>query len=287
MMKHALFFLLATIAAATSLINPALAQDAAIGHATAWQKWYIDPVTPVNEQLESLSRLVHYIITVIVIFVLGLLGYVILRYNRRANPVPARFSHNTLIEFIWTVVPVIILIVIAVYSLRVHYFVDKHIDADMTVKVTGHQWYWSYQYPDQANIEFDSRIKAAPKDPAHPTADELQPGELRLLEVDNRLVVPVDTNIRVLTTSTDVIHSWAVPAFGIKRDAVPGRLNETWFKATRTGVFYGQCSELCGKDHGFMPIAVEVVTKEQFNAWVKAKQQSAQRETPQKLAALP
>jgi len=203
------------------------------------------------------------IITAISVFVLLLLLWVMFRYRKGANPVPSRTSHNTLIEVIWTLVPVLILLVIAVPSIKLiaaQYDTPK---ADLTVKVIGHQWYWSYQYPDNGDFEIVSNILSDEEDKKR--------GEPRLLGVDERMVVPAGKVIKVLTTSDDVIHSFAVPAFWTKIDAVPGRVNETWFKVDRPGVYYGQCSELCGAKHGFMPIAVEVVTPAQFAQWVASK----------------
>jgi len=219
--------------------------------------------SPVKEQLGDFHTLLLVIITGITLFVTALLVYVMLRFNRRANPEPSKNTHNTLLEVAWTVIPVIILAVIAVPSFKVLYFMDKAPNAEMTVKVTGYQWYWGYEYPDHGGIAFDSRMIPD---------EEIKPGQLRLLEVDNRVVVPVGADIRVLVTAADVIHSWAMPSLGVKKDAVPGRLNETWFRAEREGVYYGQCSEICGTGHGYMPIAIEAVSKEKFESWVRQKQ---------------
>ena len=193
------------------------------------------------------------IIVIISLFVLGLLIWIVVRFNKKSNPTPSRTTHNTFLEVAWTVIPVIILVVIAVPSFRLLFLQLDTPKADLTIKATGKQWYWSYAYPDHGKFEFDS-LMAADKKP-------------RLLGVDNEMVVPVNKVVRVQTTGADVIHAFAVPAFGIKIDAIPGRLNETWFKATKTGMFYGQCSELCGKDHAFMPIAVRVVSDQEFAAW--------------------
>jgi cytochrome c oxidase subunit 2 len=181
---------------------------------------------------------------------------VVVKFNARANPVPSRTTHNTLIEVAWTLVPVLILVGISVPSFRLLFLELDVPKADLTIKATGKQWYWSYAYPDNGKFEFDSLM-----------AQDKQP---RLLGVDNEMVVPVNKVIRVQTTGADVIHAFAVPAFGVKIDAIPGRLNETWFKATKTGMYYGQCSELCGKDHAFMPIAVRVVSDQEFASWVEA-----------------
>ena len=186
--------------------------------------------------------------------------------NEKRNPVPTRTTHNTLIEVIWTAVPVIILVIIAVPSFKQLYLNDVIPEADMTIKAIGHQWYWTYEYPDNGKFSFDSNMIAS---------DQLKKGQVRLLETDTVVVVPVNATVRVQVTADDVLHAWAIPAFGVKIDAVPGRLNETWFKATREGTYYGQCSELCGVNHGFMPIRVDVVSKGKFDAWV-AKQRQAQ-----------
>ena len=188
---------------------------------------------------------------------LALLVIVVVKFNAKANPVPSRTTHNTLIEVAWTLIPVLILVGIAVPSFRLLFLQLDVPKADLTIKATGKQWYWTYAYPDNGKFEFDSLLSTRTRQP-------------RLLGVDNEMVVPVNKVIRVQTTGADVIHAFAVPAFGIKIDAIPGRLNETWFKATKTGMFYGQCSELCGKDHAFMPIAVRVVSDQEFATWVEA-----------------
>ncbi|ACJ00979.1 cytochrome c oxidase subunit II [Rhodospirillum centenum] len=236
--------------------------------------------SPVKQQLDSFHDLLLVIITAITLLVLALLIYVMWRFRASKNPVPSRTSHNTVLEVAWTVIPVVILVVIAIPSFQLLYFMDRTPEADMTVKVTGRQWYWSYEYPDHGNIAFDSFMLSE---------DEVPDPKLRLLEVDNRLVVPVGANVRVLVTASDVIHSWAIPSLGIKKDAVPGRLNETWFRADAEGVFYGQCSEICGTNHGFMPIAVEAVSKERFDAWVAEKTVALNRNEgePRQLAEEP
>jgi len=220
-----------------------------------WEITLQPAATPVMENIISFHNLLLVIITIITLFVLALLVIVVVKFNAKTNPVPSRTTHNTLIEVAWTLIPVLILVGIAVPSFRLLFQQLDIPKADLTVKVTGKQWYWSYAYPDNGKFEFDSLL-----------AQDKQP---RLLGVDNEMVVPVNKIIRVQTTGADVIHSFAVPAFGIKIDAIPGRLNETWFKATKTGMFYGQCSELCGKDHAFMPIAVRVVSDQEFAAWVE------------------
>jgi cytochrome c oxidase subunit II len=228
-----------------------------------WQMGLQEAASPVKHAMDSFHSLLTVIITLIVIFVAALLAYCAIRFNAKRNPVPSKTAHHTLLEVAWTVLPVIILIVVAVPSFKLLYLAERVPQADMTIKVTGRQWYWDYEYPDQGNIAFSSYIIQEA---------DLKPGQRRLLEVDNRVVVPVNTTVRLLVTAGDVIHSWAIPAFGVKKDGMPGRINETWFKAEREGVYYGQCSEICGTNHGFMPIAVEVVSKEKFDAWVaKAK----------------
>jgi cytochrome c oxidase subunit II len=244
----------------------AFADTADLGYARPWQLGFQDPASPVMEKLVAAHDFLLVLITLITLFVLVLLVYICLRFRRKANPVSSKNAHNTKLEIIWTVIPIFILIAIAIPSLRIHYFMQTDANPDMTLKVTGYQWYWHYDYPDNGGFGFDS-VLVKEKD--------LKPGEHRLLAVDNHVVVPVDTNIRVLMTGADVIHAWAVPAFGVKRDAMPGRLNESWFKATKIGRFYGQCSELCGVGHGFMPIVVDVVSKDDFAAWVKTKQKEA------------
>ena len=240
---------------------------AGLGQPTPWEIDLQDPATPVMADIAIFHNFLLWIITAITAFVLILLLIIIFRFNARSNPTPSRTTHNTPIEIIWTIVPVIILVLIAIPSFRLLFTQLDVPTPDLTVKVTGKQWYWSYAYPDNGNFEFDSLI-VADKD--------LKPGQLRLLTVDNEMVVPVNKVIHVLVTGADVIHSFAVPSFGIKIDAVPGRINDTWFKATIEGTFHGQCSELCGKDHGFMPITVRVTDDKGFAAWAaQAKQKYA------------
>ena len=203
------------------------------------------------------------IITVITIFVMLLLLWVMFRYNAKRNPVPSKTTHNTMIEVLWTVIPILVLIAISIPSFKLLY---KQLDlpkTDLTIRAIGHQWYWSYEYPDNGNFTFDANMIQ--------TAD-LQPGQLRLLETDNEVVLPVGKNIRIQITAADVIHAWTVPSFGIKHDAVPGRVNESWFNIDRPGIYYGQCSELCGTAHAFMPIKVRAVTQAEYDAWVAEAQ---------------
>jgi cytochrome c oxidase subunit 2 len=217
--------------------------------------------SPMKEKMNAFhNNLLLPITAAISIFVFLLLIVIILRFNRKANPTPSVTTHNTILEVVWTIAPVLILVVIAVPSLKMLYYIDKTAEAEMTLKVTGYQWYWGYEYPDNGGINFLSNM-VADKD--------LKKGQPRLLATDNAVVLPVDTNVRLLITAADVLHAWAVPAFGVKMDAVPGRLNETWVRIDKEGTFYGQCSELCGANHGFMPIEVQAVSKEAFAAWVQ------------------
>lgn len=227
-----------------------------IGQPHAWGFDLQQGVTPVMESVAGMHSGLLVVITLITLFVTALLVVAMVRFNARSNPVPSKTTHNTMIEVAWTIIPVLILVGIAVPSFRLLFEQLDLPKADLTVKATGKQWYWSYTYPDNGKFEFDSLL-----------AQEKKP---RLLAVDNELVVPVNKVVRVQVTGADVIHSFGVPSFGIKVDAIPGRLNETWFKATKTGIFYGQCSELCGRDHAFMPIAVRVVSDQDFAAWVEA-----------------
>jgi cytochrome c oxidase subunit 2 len=235
-----------------------------------WQLDFRPAATPVQEQIHSFHNLLLVIETVIVLFVLALMLYICIKFNAKANPVPSKTTHHTLLEVAWTVVPIIILVWIAVPSMKLLYFMDKAHDYDMTLKVSGQQWAWSYEYPDEGGLQFDSNIIQE---------EDLKPGMIRLLEVDNRVVVPADTTIRVLLTATDVLHNWAIPAFGVRIDTVPGRTNETWFRvpSSKIGTYRGQCSELCGVGHGYMPIVINVVSKEDYKQWVvKAKEEFAQ-----------
>jgi cytochrome c oxidase subunit II len=236
---------------------------AGLGQPTPWQMDLQDSASPVMADVAGFHFFLLWVIAAISAFVLALLLIVIVRFNARANPTPSRTTHNTPIEILWTIVPVIILAVIAVPSFRLLFVQLEVPTPDLTVKVTGKQWFWSYSYPDSM-FEFDS-LMVQEKD--------LKPGQLRLLAVDNEMVVPVNKVVHVLVTGADVIHSFTVPSFGIRMDAIPGRINETWFKATSEGVFYGQCSELCGKDHAFMPIAVRVVNQGDFNTWINGAKQ--------------
>ena len=258
------------------LVQPAFA---AAGHADPGEIGLQDPVTPIADEMAFFHNdILLPIIVGVSLFVAALLLICIFRFNEKANPTPSQLTHNTVLEVAWTVIPVLILVVIAIPSFRLldHQLIIP--PADMTVKVIGHQWYWTYEYPpDQGGgFSFDSYIK----DPG-----DLKPGELRQLAVDNEAVVPVNKTILVQVTATDVIHGFVVQSFGVRIDAVPGRLNQTWFKAVREGVYYGQCSKLCGEDHAYMPIAFRVVSQDDYTAWLaQAKKKFSSLATPVRFA---
>jgi cytochrome c oxidase subunit 2 len=237
-----------------------------------WEMTLQPAASQTMHRIASFHTLLLWVITAISVFVLGLLVYVMVRFNERANPTPSTTTHNTTIEVLWTVIPIVILVGIAVPSFRLLYFADRTANPEMTLKIVGHQWYWSYEYPDHGDVKFDSNM-IADKD--------LKQGQRRLLEVDNRVVLPIKTNIRLQLTAADVIHAWRIPAFGVMKDAVPGRLLETWVNIDREGVYYGQCSELCGVNHSYMPIAVEAVSKEKFAAWIEQQKKAAAKDAPQ------
>jgi cytochrome c oxidase subunit 2 len=239
-----------------------MASDAsAQGGPVPWQLGLQDAASDRMTRIIDLHNFVLWIITAICLFVLALLVWIMVRYNAKANPTPTATTHNTVLEVLWTVIPVAILVAIAIPSFRLLYYQDVIPPADITIKAIGKQWYWSYEYPDNGNFTFDALM----------LSDRVaqQKGEPRLLGTNNHVVVPVNTTVRVITTGADVIHAWAIPAFGVKIDAVPGKINQTWFNATREGKFYGECSELCGARHAFMPITVEVVSRERFDQWVE------------------
>jgi cytochrome c oxidase subunit II len=264
-----LTMLATTVVAILGAAEPVLA---GLGQPSPWQLGLQQSATPVMDDIIWFHDFLLYIITAIAGFVLALLIVVMLRFNARVHPIPSRTTHNTLIEIAWTLIPIMILMFIAVPSFKLLFLQLNVPAADLTVKATGKQWYWSYSYPDNGDFEFDSLMLKE---------GERKEGQPRLLAVDNEMVVPVNKTVRVITTGADVIHSFAVPSFGIKIDAIPGRINETWFTATREGIYYGQCSELCGKDHAFMPIAVHVVSEQAFSAWVEdAKKKFARDEAP-------
>jgi cytochrome c oxidase subunit 2 len=234
-----------------------------------WQIAFPPSYTPVMEKVASLHDLLLVIITLISLFVLGLLLYVVFRFHASRNPVPSQLTHNTVLEIAWTIIPILILVVIAIPSFRLLYYGDKAYDAAFTIKVTGHQWYWQYEYPDQGNFSIDSRILAE--------ADRIKqkPEVPRLLAVDQEMVIPVNTTIRIIGTGADVMHGWTVPGFGIKKTMIPGRINEGWISVEHEGYYFGQCSQICGNNHSFMPIAVRVVSKAVFDQWVSDKKKAA------------
>lgn len=242
----------------------ALAQLPSEGAPLSWQMGLQPPASPVAEAIDHFHDLLLWIIAAITLFVTALLGYILLRYNEHSNPTPSTTSHNVSLEIVWTVIPVLILAAIALPSFRLLYYQDRIENADLTVKVVGRQWYWEYHYPEHADLTFESNL--IPE-------EELQLGQLRLLEVDQPLVLPIETNISILVTAGDVLHSFAVPALGLKMDAVPGRLNQTWVRINKRGRYYGQCSELCGSGHAYMPIVVDAVSKEEFELWLSGQAQ--------------
>ncbi|NNG03359.1 MAG: cytochrome c oxidase subunit II [Inquilinus sp.] len=256
---------LASVAGLLLLAVPGVALAA--GGPQDWAMNLREPASPVMEQLTSFHNLLLWITGGIVALVTVLLLVVIVKFNAKANPTPSRNAHNTLIEVVWTVVPVIILVVIAIPSFRLLYFMDRVEEPEMTLVVRGYQWYWGYEYPDQQIEEYSSFL----------VEDEnLQPDQLRLLSVDNPIVLPVDTDIEILVTAGDVLHSFAIPNLGLKTDAVPGQTNHTWTRITEPGTYYGMCSELCGTGHGYMPIEIRAVSRAAFDDWVE--QQVAGRE---------
>lgn len=262
-----LFVLMTGAASATP--NQTYARDGQMGFQQA--------VTPIMENIATFHTMVLWIIVAITLFVLALLVWVMIRYNAKANAEPERFSHNTLVEVIWTAVPVIILVVIAVPSFQLLYFQDTIPESDFTIKTTGNQWNWSYEYPDHGGFSYVANMLPD---------EELAEGQPRLLATDLPVVVPAGSTVRVEVTASDVIHNWAMPSFGIKMDAIPGRLNETWFEVGEEdiGIYYGQCSELCGLRHAFMPIEIHVVPQDVFDAWVEAANDDPYT-APQVLAA--
>ena len=234
-----------------------------------WQMNFPPAYTPLMEKVESLNDLLLIIISLICAFVAGLIIFAVWRFHASRNPTATTTTHNTVIEIAWTVLPILILVIIAIPSFRLLYYGDKATDAVFTVKVTGHQWYWSYEYPDQGNFSVDSRILSE--------ADRVKqkPEVPRLLAVDEEMVIPKGTTIRIIGTAADSMHGWTVPGFGIKKTVIPGRLNEGWINVRDEGFYFGQCSQICGNNHSFMPIAVRVVSKPEFDKWVEQKKKSA------------
>lgn len=258
MLKNWLWRGLTTGAVLTA--TPALAQQA--------KPWQLSHQASASGLMDQLIALHDYIllpvITIISLFVLALMAICVFKYNAKANPTPSKTTHHTLLEVAWTVIPIMILVTMAIPSFKLLYAQNRPPSIDMTLKAVGNQWYWTYVYPDHGDMSFDANM--IPSDKIDPSK-----GQVRLLSTDNEIVLPIGKNIRLLTTATDVIHAWTVPSFGVKVDAVPGRINEQWFNIQRPGTYYGQCSELCGIRHGFMPIQVRAVTPAEFDAWVKTK----------------
>ena len=253
------------------------ASAAGLGQPVPWKMCFQQPATEVKEYIDWFHNLLLVIITVITLFVLALLIYVMVRFNEKANPVPSKTTHNAMLEVAWTVIPVLILVIIAIPSFRLLKLQLVAPKADIVIKATGHAWYWSYEYPaDQGGFRFESLMLEDEQRQEKMKAGTPESEVPRLLAVDNEVVVPVNKVVKLQVTAADVLHAFAVPSFGIKIDAVPGRLNETWFKATKEGIYFGQCSELCGARHAFMPIAVRVVSDDRYAAWLaEAKQKFA------------
>jgi cytochrome c oxidase subunit 2 len=250
---------------AFSIVGTASAQAPA-----PWQIGMQAAGSPVEEKIQSLHTLVLWIITLVTLLVGGLIVAVLVKFSAKRNPVPSRTSHNTFLEVGWTVLPVLILVVIAIPSFRLVYFEDRTTDADMTIKVTGHQWYWEYTYPDSGNVDFSSYY----------LKDDDQTPHLRLLDVDNPLVLPAGKNIRILTTSGDVIHSFFIPSLGVQRYAIPGRTIETWVRINKPGQYYGECNQICGANHSYMPISIRAITPEEFTTWVQQAKTKFADSTP-------
>jgi cytochrome c oxidase subunit 2 len=267
------------ILAAALMAGAGLAAGTA--HAQAPRPWEIGMqpgFSPVKQDIIALHNLVLTIITLITILVGALLVWVMVRYNAKRNPVPSRTSHNTVLEIAWTVLPILILVIIAIPSFRLVYYEDRTVDPDLTIKVTGHQWYWEYTFPDKGPIDYTSMIIAE---------EDLKPGQLRLLDVNNPLELPVGKKVRILITSGDVIHSFFIPSLGVQRYAIPGRTIETWVEITQPGDYYGECNQICGANHSQMPISIHAVPPAEFDAWlVTAKAKFAQNETPAEPGAI-
>ena len=226
--------------------------------ATDWQLSFQNPATDLMGSVVGLHNIILIVMTLVTLFVLFLLFYVSFRFSAKRNPIPSTTTHNTVVEVLWTAIPIVILVILAIPSFKLLYQQEKSENYDMTVKVIGHQWYWEYEYPDHGDFYFESYMVQE---------QDLEEGDLRLLTVDNPLVIPANKNIQILITAGDVLHSWAVPSMGLKTDAVPGRLNETWVNVKEPGIYRGQCSEICGSGHGFMPVVVKVLPEREFMAW--------------------
>ncbi len=269
MLKRLYVFVTVLLAGAVVIGNEALAEQF---RSAPWQMGFQEPRSPSAEMGFAFHDFLLWIEGAIVLFVLALMAYIAIKFNSKSNPVASKTTHNTLLEIVWTVVPIIILVIITIPSLKLLYFADRTTDPELTIKVTGNQWYWTYEYPDNGEIEFDSIIV---------DDDELEEGQPRMLTVDNNLVLPVNTNIRFILGTNDVIHNFAMPALYLKLDTTPGRINETWVSINDEGTYHGMCSELCGVNHGYMPIVIEAVSKEAFKEWlVEAEEEFASDDTP-------
>jgi len=267
--KLLLLTLFASLTSFTGIANAAKPEE--------WGLNFQDAASPMAERIHDFHDMMLWIIIAIALFVLVLLIWVIIRYNHKANPEPKQFTHHVMLEVLWTLVPIIILIFIAVPSFRVLYYNDRTETPEMTLKIIGYQWYWGYEYPDHGNIGFESLMVPD---------DEIAEGQTRLLSTDTQVVLPIDTDIQLLISAADVLHSWTVPAFGVKMDAIPGRWNEAWVNISKPGVYYGQCSELCGKDHAYMPIEIKAVSKEDYKAWALSQGASEEDFAIEEVAAL-
>ena len=252
------------LAFSISIISKKAISAENVGQAVPWGLNLREPFSPFMAESVAFHNGLLWLISIISLFVLALMVIIVLKYNVKSNPKPSKTTHNTFLEISWTVVPVLILVLMAIPSFKLLYKGDVVPEAHMTIKAIGHQWYWSYEYPDHGNFTYDAWLVQDEED-----LEDQSRLFTRLLTTDTRVVVPVGKIIRVQVTSTDVIHAWAVPSLGVKKDSVPGRLNETWFIADREGIFYGQCSELCGLNHGFMPIEVHAVSEEKFLEWIE------------------
>jgi cytochrome c oxidase subunit II len=259
--RFAVWFLAAISSLVGLASHPALAQVP-----RDWEMGMQPAFSPMKQEIIDLHDLVLVIITIITLFVGVLLAWVCYRYNEKRNPVPSQTSHHTGLEIAWSVIPVLILVVMAIPSFRLIYYLDRTPNPDMTIKVTGHQWYWEYSYPDNGNVDIESRYIAD---------EDLKPGDLRLLSVDNQLIIPAGKKIRILTNSADVIHSFFIPSLGAQRYAIPGRTIELWLEADKPGVYYGECNQICGQNHSKMPIAVHAVTDAEFKSWVTQAKKAA------------
>lgn len=259
-----MFYIILFIFSAVNFLNSFIYCDAP----EFWQFGIQDPATPSVEGMIYFHDYIMVFVIIVVVFVCWMLNYIVVFYNAETNKVPQKFTHSSLLEIVWTIIPAVLLLFIAVPSFTLLYSLDELIDPLVTLKIVGHQWYWSYEYSDYATLEGGESLNF---DSYMINTDDLTFGSFRLLEVDNRVVLPINTHIRLLVTAADVLHSWAVPSFGIKVDACPGRLSQASLFLKREGVYYGQCSEICGVNHGFMPIVVKGVSINNFITWITTK----------------